>query len=354
MERKQAVAKLKLQTKTSIRIADETRLANQRILDDYIVTARTLYAKTSIYRYERLLRAYGDFMGPQDICTASGVDISRWVSSLMKDGIGRNGRGSGVGHRTRGRGHVSVLQDLSILTAFYDYLANEELAGRNPVRWMLVKFARTNRQHFHSEDTKRRCPTLAEAQMFVQTAMDPMQKALFALAHKTGLRIGELLSLDVDHIDLAHLCIVNLPKHPKRSRYRILFDHETATVLDAWFNGRRRVLKDGERALFLGNHGKRLNGTVARDLWTRHALRLKLMKPDSPPKERLSPHTARHFFTTQMRRNRCLPEIVDELRGDEPQNKNSSGAYRKITDEELRTAYEAAVPKLLVKPGRSV
>ena len=101
----------------------------------------------------------------------------------------------------------------------------------------------------------------------------------------------------------------------------------------------------GEKALFIGDQGKRIGRNIVYQLVTRHASTLGFHDQISKRLEdHFSPHCFRHWFTTHLRRNGMNREFIKELRGDS--RGEAIDIYDHIDLDELRQTYLAAIPRL--------
>ena len=228
--------------------------------------------------------------------------------------------------------HKTLENYFSALSAFYDYLAYEELVPANNVlpfrRRYLRRYKKDNEQYV------RRLLSIEEMSRLVNSILDPRDKAIIILLAKTGIRRNELIKLDIDDIDWEN-CKIILKKTPKRSNRIVFFDDEVAIVLRRWLRV-RKTLKPGTKALFINYTSKRrIDRNTVYNIVVRHSIRLGL---------KISPHNLRHWFTTWLRRNRMPREFIKELRGD--RRKEAVDIYDHIDEEELREAYLACIPKL--------
>lgn len=108
---------------------------------------------------------------------------------------------------------------------------------------------------------------------------------------------------------------------------------------------REGYVQRGERALFLGEQGKRIGRNVVYSLVTRHAERFGFHDPGSDCLEdHFSPHCFRHWFITHLRRNGLRGEFLKELGGDS--RGEATDVYNHISLDELRQTYLAAIPRL--------
>ena len=229
-------------------------------------------------------------------------------------------------------GHKTLENYFSALSTFYDYLAYEELVPANNV----LPFRRRYLRRYKKDDEQyvRRLLSVEEMSRFVNSILDPRDKAIIVLLAKTGIRRNELIRLDVDDIDWQNYKIT-LKKTPKRSNRVVFFDDEVAIVLRRWLKI-RATLRPKTKALFI-NYGskRRIDRNTVYNIVVRYSSRLGL---------RISPHDLRHWFTTWLRRNGMPREFIKELRGD--RRREAIDIYDHIDPEELRKAYQAYIPKL--------
>ena len=163
-------------------------------------------------------------------------------------------------------------------------------------------------------------------------------QAMLELLYATGLRVTELVSLNLDSISLE-------PRSPsvrclgKGAKERTIPIHEQALrALVTYLNdGRARLVKNKkERALFVNRRGERL---TRQGFW----LILKQYAREARIEGSVTPHTLRHSFATHMLRGGAPLRSVQELLGHA--NISTTQVYTQITDEHVRRVYEQAHPR---------
>jgi integrase/recombinase XerD len=150
-------------------------------------------------------------------------------------------------------------------------------------------------------------------------------RALLEVLYGTGLRVTELVSLDVDDVNLASgaLRVVR----PKDKAGRIVPIHERAIepLRDYLERGRIQLLSDPqERALFLNHRGHRL---TRQGLWliVKHYVREVGISED------ITPHTLRHTFAAHLVEKKADLEYVQELLGHA--NISTTQVYTQVSSE---------------------
>jgi len=243
---------------------------------------------------------------------------------------------------TRKVGHKTVESYFSALSAFYEYLIFEEVVEVNPVSGFRKRYLAQYKNGYKS--AQRKLLSVEEMSRLINGALSIHDRALMAVLAKTGVRRGELISMDVGDVDW-ELMRIKLKRKNKRSNLYVYFDEETAIVLSKWLRLREGYVKPGEKALFVGKHGRRIGRNMVYKLVTGHAERLGFHDSSSSRAEdHFSPHCFRHWFTTHLRRNGLNREFIKELRGDS--RGEAIDIYDHIDHDELRQAYLAAMPRL--------
>jgi integrase/recombinase XerD len=227
------------------------------------------------------------------------------------------------------------------LSSFYDFLEDEKLVNSNPVRSM-TKYLRSYKQTNESQD--KQLISVEEASMLVNSVLDTRDKAVILLLLKTGIRCNELLSLDIQDLDLTEMTI-RLKPTPKRSNRIVYIDQETADVLSRWLKARENRNKYGSSALFLTIRGTRPEISGVERMVEKRAEKVGLHDPRSKRTDsHFTPHCCRHWFTTHLIRAGMSRDFVKELRGDV--RGDAIDIYIHIDKKELRESYLAHIPQL--------
>ena len=243
---------------------------------------------------------------------------------------------------TRHVGSKTVESYYSALSSFYEYLVFEDLVKANPVPGFRKRYLTQykNRQ----QGSQRKLLSVEDMSRLINGTLEVRDRALMAVLAKTGVRRGELISMDVEDVDWERGRI-KLKGKNKRSNLYVYFDEETAVLLSRWLRVREGYAAPFEKALFLGDKGHRIGRNMVYRMVTSHAERLGFHDPASNRLEdHFSPHCFRHWFTTHLRRNGMSREFIKELRGDS--RGEAIDIYDHIDHDELRKAYLAAIPRL--------
>lgn len=227
------------------------------------------------------------------------------------------------------------------LSAFYEFLIIEGLVEYNPVLPFRKYYLRRYKKDNDSET--RKLISVEDASKLVNSILDTRDRCILVLLFKTGMRVGELTSLDVDDIDLDK-GQVTLKLKKKRTNRVLFLDNEAIAVLERWLVARKNR-KGGEgQALFLSKIGTRITKRTVENSIERHAERVGLHKPGARLEERFTPHCCRHWFVTHLLRAGMSRDFVKELRGDA--RGEAIDIYNHIDKKELKESYLAHIPQL--------
>jgi len=160
--------------------------------------------------------------------------------------------------------------------------------------------------------------------------------AMLELLYASGMRVSELVSLNIGDVNLEAGFVRCLGKGSKE---RVIPIHQEAarSIKEYLVEARPRLLRDEEEeALFLNRRGERL---TRQGFW----LILKTYAKMADIKKEVTPHTLRHSFATHVLSGGADLRAVQELLGHA--NISSTQIYTHLTSEHVRQAYERAHPR---------
>jgi integrase/recombinase XerC len=160
--------------------------------------------------------------------------------------------------------------------------------------------------------------------------------AMLELLYATGIRVGELVGLDVDDVDDARRVVRVFGKG--RKERSVPYGTPAAAALDRWLRQGRPVLRaeGAGAALFLGARGRRIDQRVVRDLVHRRIA-------DVPGAPDIGPHGLRHTAATHLLEGGADLRSVQELLGHA--SLATTQLYTHVTTDRLRRAYQQAHPR---------
>jgi integrase/recombinase XerD len=177
---------------------------------------------------------------------------------------------------------------------------------------------------------------LLEAPSAKDTPRALRDRAILELLYATGMRVSELVALNVGWVDLASASVRCFGKGD-RERVIPIYERAVQAVKAYLDRGRIHLLRNPEeKALFLNQRGERL---TRQGLW----LIVKGYVKEAGLKVPVTPHTLRHSFATHMLRGGADLRNVQELLGHA--NIATTQVYTQISNERLREVYDEAHPR---------
>ncbi len=160
--------------------------------------------------------------------------------------------------------------------------------------------------------------------------------AMLELLYATGIRVGELVSLDVGDVDRERNVVRVFGKG--RKERSVPFGHPAAHALDRWVaTGRSALLADDAgAALFVGARGRRIDQRAVRTLVHRRIAEV----PGAPD---IGPHGLRHTAATHLLEGGADLRAVQEILGHA--SLATTQLYTHVTTDRLRRAYQQAHPR---------
>ncbi|MEJ2046862.1 MAG: tyrosine recombinase XerC [Dehalococcoidia bacterium] len=272
----------------------------------------------TVRNYTHDLLDFFSYLKGIEISSLSEVDkqiLRGYLSRLVKDGFAK----------------VSISRKLSAIRSFYRYLLREKLVATSPVaQTSSPKLDKRLPDFLTPVETVR----LLEASDLA-TPQGLRDRALMELLYASGLRVSELVSLDLGQINLNTGEIRVWGKGAKERV--VLMGKPAALALNAYLSqGRPRLLgKKKNNALLVNRDGGRLTGRSIQRTLTKYA-RLAGIK------KRVHPHMLRHTFATHLLDGGADLRVVQELLGHA--NLVSTQIYTHVTKSQAKKVYLSAHP----------
>lgn len=237
--------------------------------------------------------------------------------------------------RRKNYAQATVARKVAAIKSFFQYLQAEGAIRSNPAE--SLESPRVGRS-LPKPLSVNEIDELLEQPLKRNTPEARRDRAMLELLYATGLRVTELVSLNVGDVNMT-------PPHPyvrcmgKGSKERTIPIHEqAAAALTAYLNDGRPALvrNKPEDALFVNRRGERL---TRQGFW----LILKQYAKEAGITTAVTPHTLRHSFATHMLRGGAPLRSVQELLGHA--NISTTQVYTQVANDHVRQVYEKAHPR---------
>jgi integrase/recombinase XerC len=270
------------------------------------------YSPRTVEAYAEDLEHLAQLAGERPFAGLTGPDIRRSLATL----------------HARGYAAGSLARMLSGWRAFYRHLARQGLIEANPCTGIRPPKGAKRLPHTLSPDEMGR--------LLGAGGNDPLavqDRALFELIYSSGLRLSELVGLDLTSIDR---CNGEVRVLGKGSKERIVpVGRKALAALDAWLAVRASVAHDPV-ALFVGARGARISPRVVQ-------ARLKTLALNQGISQRVHPHALRHSFASHLLQSSGDLRAVQEMLGHA--SLSTTQVYTHLDFQHLAKVYDQAHPR---------
>jgi integrase/recombinase XerD len=293
----------------------------ERILKDFIyfLSVEKGLAKNTLESYQRDLKKYLQFLNRQgitDFNETSKKIILEYIAEQKKNGLA-----------------VSTLtRNLASIRSFYQFLLQEQIIQENPAG------------ELESPKAEKKLPTVLSLKD-IELLLDQPQprgnigmrdKAMLELLYATGIRVSELVSLNLDNVNLK-MGFLKCEGKGNKERIVPLGSVAIKSLQEYLQNGRSKLLKQkDEKALFVNQHGKRLTRQGFWKILKKYALRTGI-------NAEITPHTLRHSFATHLLENGADLRSVQEMLGHA--DISTTQIYTQITRKKIKEIYNQTHPR---------
>lgn len=292
----------------------------QKQFHDYLCHEKR-YSTHTLNSYTRDIKQFQHWLSEQtppnsldikpNIIEADTLHIRHWIAQLHRKGI------SGK----------TIQRKLSTLRSFYNFLLRNSQISNNPA--IDIKAPKSPRTLPATLDVDTMGHLLEIPKDSVIAIRD---KAIMELFYSSGLRLSELVNLDVNSLDLTENSLRTLGKGNK---VRILPIGEKASdALKTWLKYRKA--NNEEHALFTSNRGTRL---------TQRSIQLRIThwQKKKGVEQHVHPHKLRHSFASHLLESSGDLRAVQELLGHS--DISSTQIYTHLDFQHLATVYDKAHPR---------
>lgn len=284
---------------------------NQLLLDsffEFLVVEKNVSQHT-IINYKIDLSDFCSFIQTK-ITSIVYADLRRYLAYLKEGGYTTS----------------SIARKISCLKSFFKYLQREDIINTNYAASIPYPKQEKKLPKFLSEESIDRFIGSIPTDDFLALR----DKTIIDVLYSTGMRIGELILLDVGDIDLESSTL-KVKGKGKKERIVLLGSYARKNLTS--YLQRR---KSNEPALFINRFGKRITAVGIRkkiNLWTKKFCEV----------EKITPHLFRHSFATHLLNRGADLRSVQELLGHS--NVSTTQIYTHVTIDNLKKVYSQAHPR---------
>lgn len=283
---------------------------------DYLKVVKKYSDKTILSYYDDLIE-YNEFLG-NNFKNILNIDISitkEYLKYLYDRGINKN----------------SISRKLSSIRGFYNYLLKKEYLSTSPFNSIPNPKKELYLPKFLNEEELNKIFSVCN----MDTPSDERDTLIIELLYATGIRVSELVNIKVKDINMKDKTIKVLGKGSKERL--VLYNNHTSRALDIYLNDAYHVFNKKNSEYLILNH----NGGKLSDRYVRMIIDKLVRKANLNIK--ISPHTIRHTFATDMLEEGADLMTVKELLGHE--SLNTTSIYTHITNEQIKKTYNMAHPR---------
>jgi len=280
---------------------------------DYLKVERNASDHTVI-NYSTDLRDFGKFLGDSPIEGVTYLFLRRYLAHM----------------RERNYSKRTVARKLATLRSFFRFLYREGYIKTNPATSVITP------------KLDKKLPVFLDTGEVVKLIEAPddrdlsgaRDRAILETLYSTGMRVSELVRLNINDIDFIGGVAKAFGKG-KKERLAPIGD-KAVRAIRKYLDKRGSGKLGGKKAVFLNKNGGRLTDRSVRRVVGKYIKILSL-------REGISPHTLRHSFATHLLNRGADLRSVQELLGH--MNLSTTQIYTHVTTKRLKEVYEKAHPR---------
>ena len=275
-------------------------------------------SENTVSSYIRDIRQYATWLSAErafGVADAAKADVQAFLSHLTKEG----------------RSGATLSRNLASLKNFYAYLVSSGFVAQTPV------------VDVHIERIEKKLPQVLngrEIELLLEQPSDSdakgiRDKAMLETMYATGIRVTELIELNIDDVNL-DLGIIKCT-NSKKTRVIPLYTGAMRALTHYLRSVRSLMIADPEEtALFVNVAGSRM---TRQGFWKI----LKFYQAAANIEKDITPHTLRHSFAVHLLENGADLDSLQELMGHS--DISSTQVYAQMVNPKLRSVYEKCHPK---------
>jgi len=275
----------------------------------------------TLQAYQRDLDCFAEFLSSQSVTELKQIDeqhIRNFLAWRHRQGIQSK----------------SLQRQLAAVRSFFNFLLSEGKLAYNPAKGVQApKVARKLPVTLDVDQTGQLLEIKSDAPLAIR------DKAILELFYSSGLRLSELVNLDLSDIDL-HDAVVNVTGKGSKER-RLPVGRKAISAIQTWLATRSHFLKQEQNALFISQRGARLSARSIQKRMRDWAIKQGI-------DINVHPHMLRHSFASHMLESSGDLRAVQELLGHA--DISTTQIYTHLDFQHLAKVYDAAHPRARKKP----
>lgn len=285
----------------------------------YYLSVERGLADNTLESYQRDLKKYLLFLQQQNIKDFSSTSRTLISQYLLQE-------------RNKGLSPSTLSRNLASIRSFYQFLLMEHIIQENPAI------------ELESPKTEKKLPRVLSFQDMEILLEQPKtketigmrDKAMLELSYATGIRVSELVHLNINNLNIK-MGFVRCEGKGNKERMIPLGTFAIRSLQDYLLNGRSRLVKQmEEKALFINQHGKRLTRQGFWKILKKYALKAGISSE-------ITPHTLRHSFATHLLENGADLRSVQEMLGHA--DISTTQIYTQVTRQKIKEVYNQTHPR---------
>lgn len=226
---------------------------------------------------------------------------------------------------------TTVSRHLASIRLFYQYLVKNHIAQEDPTF------------NVQAPKIEKKVPSILTSEEVTLLLNQPKNidlkgirdKAMLEFAYATGMRVTEIISLNIEDVDLNEGVV--MCKTRAKTRQIPLGQISLNALKEYVKNVRNALIKDeNEKALFVNINGRRL---TRQGVWKI----VKFYKEQAHITKEITPHVLRHSFATHLLQNGADLKSIQTMLGHS--DISSTQVYMQFQDESLKNIYKKAHPR---------
>ncbi|MBZ4646820.1 MAG: integrase/recombinase XerD [Petroclostridium sp.] len=284
---------------------------------DFLENEKGLSDNT-LQSYRRDVQQYISYLKEMNISNIAGVNKTAVITYLLY-------------LQKKGRATSTISRNLASIRSFYQYLNKVNIVEQDPT------------QNLESPKVEKKLPQILSTQEVELLLEQPKcvdlkgyrDKAMLELLYATGIRVSELIYLDLEDINLE----MGFIKCNKGNKERIIpLGTIAVSALEDYINKARPMMiqNPNEKALFVNCNGRRL---TRQGFWKI----IKLYKNQAKINKEITPHTLRHSFAAHLLENGADLKSIQEMLGHS--DISSTQIYAQLTKNKIKEVYKKTHPR---------